>query len=283
MSTTTNHNHPIRRILVALNTAPDELDLIDAALQWATKLEAELAGLFVEDINLLNLAEFPFALEVQRTIVQRREVDRQRMERWLRAEAERVHRALQQQAKGRAVRWRFELARGEILAETLAAAHQSDLLIISRRFQDALMQARRSAVVAAIIAQAQCAVLIAGQDGHGGSAVHAVIHDVPAAGRVLAAASRFAAIDNVPLVVINTAATAELCAQHETAIRALLAQHPGGFKLENVLAAAPSDWLHDVNLKSSELLVMDRDSVVADERSVEVLVDELSCPVLLIN
>lgn len=288
MSATTNqtpdnHAPPIRRILVALNSSPDELELIDAALQWAGKLHAELAGLFVEDITLLELAEFPFALEVQRALAQRREVDRQRMERWLRAEARRVRSALEQRAEGRAVRWRFELARGDILAETLTAAHQSDLLIISRRFQDALIQGRRSAVVAAIIAQAECAVLIAGKDGHDGSAVYAVVHEGSVARRVLAAAARFAAIDRMPLVVVNTAATLELCAQQQTAVRALLAGHPGELRFEDVAAEAPSDWLHGIDFKRSELLVMDRDSVLADEHSVEALVDELSCPVLLIN
>ena len=53
----------IRRILVALDASTHSLAALETAAGLAARLEAELVGLFVEDINLLRAAELPFARE----------------------------------------------------------------------------------------------------------------------------------------------------------------------------------------------------------------------------
>jgi len=47
------------RILVALDATEDSLTSLDLATRLAAKLRAELEGLFVEDINLLRMADLP--------------------------------------------------------------------------------------------------------------------------------------------------------------------------------------------------------------------------------
>ena len=44
----------IRRILVALDTSPHSQAAMEAAIELAARFEAELAGMFVEDVNLLR-------------------------------------------------------------------------------------------------------------------------------------------------------------------------------------------------------------------------------------
>ncbi|MBK7177644.1 MAG: universal stress protein [Chloroflexi bacterium] len=55
----------IQRILVALDASPHSLAALEAAIDLAERLDAELQGLFVEDINLLRLAQLPFARELR--------------------------------------------------------------------------------------------------------------------------------------------------------------------------------------------------------------------------
>ena len=47
----------IRRILVALDSSPASLSAMEQAIELAAGFEAEVIGLFVEDINLVRLAE----------------------------------------------------------------------------------------------------------------------------------------------------------------------------------------------------------------------------------
>ncbi|MGB7837261.1 MAG: universal stress protein, partial [Terrimicrobiaceae bacterium] len=54
----------IRRILVALDASAHSRAALEAACELALGLDAELSGLFVEDINLLRLAQLPFASEI---------------------------------------------------------------------------------------------------------------------------------------------------------------------------------------------------------------------------
>jgi K+-sensing histidine kinase KdpD len=57
----TNPVLTIRRILVALDASPDSLAALKTAADLARRMEAELMGLFVEDIELLRMADSPYA------------------------------------------------------------------------------------------------------------------------------------------------------------------------------------------------------------------------------
>lgn len=54
----------IRRILVALDTSPSSQAALEAAVALAERLNAEVCGLFVEDVDLLRVAESPYAREI---------------------------------------------------------------------------------------------------------------------------------------------------------------------------------------------------------------------------
>lgn len=130
---TDEHGLRIRRILVALDSSRHSLAALDAAAELAAHTDAELLGLFVEDINLLRLARLPFASQVSATSVTAEAVDSTRMERELRAQAEQARKALESAARHARVHWSFRVARGDVAAEVLAAAEEADLLTLGKR------------------------------------------------------------------------------------------------------------------------------------------------------
>ena len=71
----------IRRIIVGLATAPRNRAVLEAAARLAGRMEAELVGLFVENINLLHFAGLPFACEVGFASATRRDLNVESMER----------------------------------------------------------------------------------------------------------------------------------------------------------------------------------------------------------
>jgi hypothetical protein len=119
----------IRRIVVGLDSAPCGRMVLEPAAAAAAKLEAELVGLFVENMNLLNFAGFPFAREVGFQSAMRRPLDVAAMERSLRIAATAAREMLAAVAGGTALRWSFRVTRGVLPAELLAAADEADLVV----------------------------------------------------------------------------------------------------------------------------------------------------------
>lgn len=122
----------IQRILVAIDGSPHSLAALKLAADLASKVEAELIGVYVEDVNLLRLAELPITREVGFYSARVREIDVQRIKRQLRGQARRAEQALALIAESVEVRWSFQIARGLIPAEILAAAASSDLVILGK-------------------------------------------------------------------------------------------------------------------------------------------------------
>jgi hypothetical protein len=116
------------RILVRLEGAPPARAAMEAAAGIAARLEAELVGLFVEDIELLHWAGLPFTREVGLASARSRPLDVKAMERTLRSLANESREALAEIAARTPLRWSFRVARGS-LPELLAAAAEADLLV----------------------------------------------------------------------------------------------------------------------------------------------------------
>jgi nucleotide-binding universal stress UspA family protein len=122
----------IKRILVAVDASPPSFAALEAAAELAASLQAELLGLYIEDINLLRIADSPFAREVGHFSGSIRELDSQRLQRQLRGQANRVRRRLSQLAERSQIRWSFRVTRGAIDAELRSAALEADLVILGR-------------------------------------------------------------------------------------------------------------------------------------------------------
>lgn len=119
----------IRRVIVGLVPTQRNQAVLEAAARLARRMEAELVGLFVENINLLHFAGLPFACEVGFASATRRDLDVEGMERSLRALAREARQLLASVAGRVPVRWSFRVARGAVAAELLAAATAADLVV----------------------------------------------------------------------------------------------------------------------------------------------------------
>lgn len=122
----------IRRILVAIDASPQSLAALEAAAELAANLGAELAGVFVEDINLIRLGSLPAVLEIGGASARSRRLDEGRITRQLRSQAARAAQAMAATAGRSRVRWSFKVARGSIESELLQAASEADLFILGR-------------------------------------------------------------------------------------------------------------------------------------------------------
>jgi nucleotide-binding universal stress UspA family protein len=121
-----------RRVVVALDASPSGRAVVEAAAALAAAAGAPLVGVFVEDLELLELGLVPAAHHADALSARVAPAERPELERQLRAQARRARATLERTAAELALAWTFSVARGRVAAELLAAAGPEDLLALGR-------------------------------------------------------------------------------------------------------------------------------------------------------
>ena len=122
----------IKQILVALDGSPSSISALEKGVELAARLNAELVGLFVEDINLLRATQLPFAQEISLFHSGLRRLEALDLERQLRAQADRVRRIMERMSSAKKVPTIFRTARGSVTEEILNAGKDADLLVLGK-------------------------------------------------------------------------------------------------------------------------------------------------------
>jgi nucleotide-binding universal stress UspA family protein len=197
-----------RRVLVGVDASAASLDALAAAASLAARLGAELAGLFVEDEDLLRLAALPFGDVVRTAGGGRERLDPASTEAALRALAARAREAVERIASARRVSCSFRVARGSVVREVLSAAEAADLVVLGagghgRSARGALGDTARAAA-----ARARAPVLLLARGSRLGGGVVAVDDGTPAGTRAVLAAQRLAPEERPPAIVSGGGARA---------------------------------------------------------------------------
>lgn len=118
-------------VRIVLTAPADAVRLLREASELARAHHAELAGVFVEESDLLRLAEIPITREVGFTSGTVREIDLASTVRQLQRQAAEVRRLLAQAAAGLDVPWSFRVARGSVLQVAEEALEATDVVLLS--------------------------------------------------------------------------------------------------------------------------------------------------------
>jgi nucleotide-binding universal stress UspA family protein len=280
MSTT--HQHiPIRRILLALDTATHNLSVFEAATALAARLDAELHALFVEDINLLRLAALPFARETRLTSASSCSLQITDMERALRAEATRAQATLATVATRLNVRWSFQVTRGHVAAQVRAAALENDLVALTFAGGAPAGLTQVAATLETVMHGAPCPLLML-PAGAGIRPPFVVVYDgSPASARALRLAVQLAQAEGQGVTIL-------LAANDPPLMRRLRAESEALLAGTNVVAQYPvlprpeaTAMARAVRSAAAGTLLMAADSPLLDGTTRRRLLEELECAALL--
>lgn len=189
----------IRRILVATDASEDASAALEAAVELASALEAEIQGIFVEDERLLRAGRLPLCREVSLFSKEPRRLDNRDLERQLRAHARRVQGQLQQVAERSQVPWSFTTSRGEVASELRRAARDADLVALGatgRSFKEP-----PGSTVDQLVEEAPTPVLVLRRSTRIGLGVHAMYDGTEAGRRAVALAAELSRREQPPLTV----------------------------------------------------------------------------------
>jgi hypothetical protein len=188
------------RVIAAFDVSCDAVAALATAVEVAARLDVEVAGLFIEDVNLFRLAGLPMVRHVGIAPAADAPWNVEQLEADLRALAARAAAELERAATRQGVKWSFRVVRGQPVAELATATMTHDLLVVgaarglagvplrlSSPMQTAIRRAGRSVLqVPQRTPLAQPLVVLGAGSGLTPRALAAATHLVGAAGRDLA-------------------------------------------------------------------------------------------------
>jgi nucleotide-binding universal stress UspA family protein len=257
----------IHRILVALDASPECSSALAIAVDLAARRNEELLALFIEDVNLFNLADLPFAREIDRVFAMEREFDTLRMARTLRAQAEQLRRTLDAITAERKVSSSMRVVRGQYVAEALSAATSMDILLFGRTRSAPRTAAR---------------TLRAAWKEAGGRRIVGVVYDGgEAADRALALASELARTLEGKLVVITLAADNAEAERLQEQAESRLEDAGLSARFSHVPLDNPAKLVNAAYHEDCSLVVVPRDSECSSDAMIQALLEGLECPMVL--
>jgi nucleotide-binding universal stress UspA family protein len=273
----------IRRILVALDASTHSLAALEAASALAETFEAELVGIFVEDINLLRLAGLPFAREVRYQSSLDRPLDSPSLERGLRVQAEQMRQALAGAAERRRLQWSFRVVRGQVAAELLTAAQEADLLALGRASWPSSRRVRLGGTARLVVANASRAVLLL-QCGHAVCSPLIAVYDGSAgAQRALITAARLLPATGGHLTVIVVTDTAEAAASLGSEAAELLQGRRVQIHGRHLVNPTAEHLAHAIHIAGGGTLVISAESPLVEAGGLQTVLEAIDCSALLVR
>ena len=270
----------IRRILIALDASPASQAALDLAADLALRYQAELIGIYVEDINLVRSAEIPFTEEVGTYSASSRQIDSTHIDRELKAHARRVEQLLSSIARRANLRWSFRSSRGQISDELMAAASDSDLIILGKTGWSGRKHIGSTARKVALQSPIQSLILM--HKVRPGTPVMVLYDGSPASKNALATARTIIKPESTLTVLINT--ESQDSAEH------LQKEVQDSFRNDELMIKFR--WVADIQgdrisqlalISNCDVVVLPARSEQFDPETLVAMLDRADCAVLLVR
>lgn len=269
----------MRRILVALDGDESARAALDAAAGLAAALQAELVGLYVEDSELLDAADLPVTWSIPRTPGQRGPIDASGMGRAMRISAGEAGRAVAAAGRRLHLKWSFEVRQGAMVEQVLSEARRFDLLALG--LSGEAMRRAGVEVTGGIMAMATPVALLLARGAACSTGPLVALYDQSE--RVLALGERMAAIQGRRLIVAAAGVSAgEAASRHEQAVEWLRRTGVRG-SVRRLIMDRPEAMCAALRREYAGVLLIDRRGAIAAQLSLEALVREAACSVLVLK
>jgi nucleotide-binding universal stress UspA family protein len=276
---------PIHRVVVALDASSPSRAALEAAAALAARHGVELLAVFVEDDELLRYASLPAAREVTMHPWAARRIEPGTMLRSLRAQAARARTDLDAVVRRAKVRASFQVMRGPVAREILAACTESDILFVGRASATRRRGQPLGSTARALVTGCGATVAIFPARPAHTHAV-AVLFDGSEGGeRALRVAASVADRGADKLVVLLPAASEREGGSEGVEQRAREILTPMGLRatLHPLHAVGIAGLEQEVARTNCALLVLPAGAALFGARALDSIVDEIDCPTLVVH
>ena len=272
----------IRRIVVAIES-PSEVAALEEAASLAARLDAELEGVFVQDIDLVHLAGLPVGREVQFLTGESRDFTTDALEIETRAQEFAARRAVAEAAARARVTYAFRTARGRVDVEVLNAAGKGDLLILGAGNRSPWGSARLGRTARAAAERAPRSVLISKRGVRSGSVPLVCYDGSVGSRRALDAGLRISGIHEGKLTVLILADDAAAAGTLRQQVQDRLSPLGVGPRFLHGARPLAQEVCRMAGESGAGMLVMAADCAALGETHRHEVLETVACAVLIVR
>jgi nucleotide-binding universal stress UspA family protein len=252
----------MRRIAITLDAFKLSAQALEQALRLAKRMDAQLEGIFIEDIDLIHVAELPFLREVRAVSRSEGAVSLVQMEHELRALARRAERMLSEHAALHDVAWSFRVWRGSIDTDLLAADIEADVFALTHL--GATLSRRRNAPA-------------------GSTAVSVLFTGSEASVRALDTAVKLVSDPSKALNILLSAGDEAGLTRLQQAANKQLGDVAANVHFIPLKDGSLADLLEILGDTHTAVLVMERDNALVQTVTLRQNLNNLDCPLLVVR
>jgi nucleotide-binding universal stress UspA family protein len=275
----------IQRILVAVDASPHSRAALEAAGELAARFDAELLGLFVEDLNLLRLAGLPFTEEMGLFSAQRRRLSTGTLQRQIRIQARRAKENFTVVVERTEVSGEFHVVRGSVSQEILEASAEADIVLFGKTGLTRPQEERLGSTAQKLVSEAPGMMMILQNGARLGAPVVLVYDGSPLAKKALQAA--LALLDEESeeeaLTVLTVGEGLEDCRRLRAEVEDELP--PGDLNVRyRILSTSTAEKVaYRVRMEERGTVVLPAKKELVDNEALKELLTEIDVPVLLVR
>jgi nucleotide-binding universal stress UspA family protein len=271
---------PAGRVLILLDGSRLSLAALEAAAEIASARNAEVLGIFVEEVNLLRTAGYGFAREVGGSSGLARPLEAAALEARMQALAEQARRSLQQTMAHRGLTQTLKLCRGRVAEEVLNLMQPEDLVVLGRVGWSGIPGTRLGSTARVLLRQAPGDVLLWAEPRprRQNRVVVLLNHDQGANHRAVRVGAELARRSNQPLSVLIRTNPEDNQSVAED-IQTYLQRENIAARVKRIPVASADAALRALQEEGAIQLVVSRTSSLFADQGAEALLSELNLPI----
>ena len=274
----------IRHILVAVDASPHSEAALEAAGELAARFDAELLGLFVEDLNVLRLAGLPFTEELGLFSARRRRLSQRDVKRQLRIQARQAQETFAVVIERAGVAGEFHVVHGAVSREILKASQEADIVLLGKVGMSKPQEGRLGSTARRLMAEAPGMTMILQDGARLGAPVVLVYDGSPLAQKALRAALTLLEDEAEPaLTVLTTGGGVKTCRRLREEIEAELAGRPLPVRYRMLSASTAEKVAYRIKMEERGTLVLPAKQTLLENDVLLDLIADLDVPVLLVR
>ena len=272
----------VERILVSLDSSQHSFAALHAALKLAYHYDASLKGVFVEDITLLSLAEMPFRQEVGEYSAIIREISFDGMTRGIFVQSRRIIQTFRKLINRTDLSGDFAVLRGKVSETIDRESEACDLLILGKTGTNPLLRRRLGSTAKTLIRLQKRPLLLVEADNRLGYPM-IVLYDDSRLGQISLETARDLLDPGETLILLVNEEDPEAFNKNRQKLSDWSSKNQINISIQNYKPRSFLRFLQQIYGIKTGLFILPHIQTIPNRRLVELVLEQVSLPILLIR
>lgn len=272
----------VNRILVSLDNSTHSKAALEAAIELARHYNAELKGVFIEDISLLNLAKMPFCQEVGEHTATVRKITTDGVSRGIHVQSRWVIKSFRRVTNASGVNAAFVVLRGGVHQMIEQEAQSCDLIVIGKTGTNPLRGRRLGSTAKALIDKHTRPLLLI--EEHTSLGYPMIVKYSPSPlGKTSLETARALLHPEETLVILLNEDDPHQFSQEMAQLRQWATEHDINISFQGIKTEASYEFFRMLNGLKTGLLILPHEATDLEQSFTQRCLNEVRLPILLIR